>query len=210
MKKWIILPALAAVITLGIGSTCIAADETDIISSMKSQNTLKYQDADGEVALYGGDIMLLAGKLAKIPNCPFAPDVYTDAHAGNAINIIDSPTTRQCPEYRAANDLESTNDETRDTLENVFVATYVSNYDGTHQVLSDTEIMTAAEPCTLEAEPDTYDTLTGKAVYSCKLCGYSTEDEYTPAEGDEDTEGDGDTEGEDDYISVEEEQESIE
>lgn len=333
MKKKLLFPVLATVLVLlAIGTTCLAASSTDIVSSIKSQNTLKYQGADGEVALYGSDIMLLAGKLSSIPDRPFDPDIYTHIHSWEYIDINDSTHTKHCAVCGSENDLinphtasqkepcdvtyggntynlnkctcecsyqwieeyghhlvyesvddtehsvscaldgtkycsglrsytdehymddilpnddnihhtlrcsacgyekeeacdftdhseinedgteitwyclcgnsttepytdssgdpDTTPDDSNpdDATENTDetpsqtpdVASYISNNDGTHKVMSGTEIISSAEPCSLIADPESYNDVTGKATYTCELCSYSVEDDYEPVTG---------------------------
>lgn len=344
MKKKAAFMTLTVAMILGIGTICLAANSTDIISTVKSQNTLKYQGANGEVALYGSDIMLLARKLSTIPDRPFDPDIYTHIHAWEYINVNDDTHTKHCPECGSENDITSahvaiqkdacdidydgnmytickytcecgyqwmneynhnlvyesvddtkhsvscaldgteycsgyrsynenhslvllpddsthhtmkctlcdyeiteecdftdysevneegteitwycqcgnsktepytdtnvastasvlTNDldineapastETTNqqneanhsssaTQQTAVVASYISNNDGTHQVLSGTEVIIAAEPCSLTVNPDTYNEVTRKATYECNLCNYSMEDDYEPVTG---------------------------
>lgn len=105
MNKKLLLPILTAVLVLGIGTTCLAASSTDITSSVKSKNTLKYQGADGKVELYSSDIILLARKLSTIPDRPFNPDVYTHTHVWEYIDINETSHTKHCPECGSDNDI---------------------------------------------------------------------------------------------------------
>lgn len=57
---------------------------------------------------------------------------------------------------------------------------YISNQDGTHQVIQGEDILETAEICNLIADPETYDDATGQAVYTCELCNYSIADTYNP------------------------------
>lgn len=344
MKKKPVIIAITAIMILGIGTTCMAASSTDIITSVKSKNTLKYQGADGDVALYSSDIILLARKLSTIPDRPFDPGIYTHIHAWEYINVNDDTHTKHCPECGSENDITNThvaiqrdacdinyggntytlckctcecghqwmeenshnlayesvsdtkhsiscaldgteycsgyrsynenhslgqipddnthhtvkcslcdyetteecdftdysevneegseitwycqcgnsktepysdtnatttasalsndldinegsvntdttnqqneaNNSSSTTQQTAVVASYISNNDGTHQVLSGTEVINASEPCSLTVDPDTYNEVTGKATYECNLCNYSMEDDYEPVTG---------------------------
>lgn len=335
MKKKLLFPVLTAFLVLGIGTTCLAANSTDILSSVKSQNTLKYQGADGEVALYGSDIMLLARKLSSIPDRPFDPDIYTHIHSWEYIDINDSTHTKHCTVCGSENDLinphtpsqkepcdvtyggdtyslnkctcecgyqwieesghhlvyetvddskhsvscaldgteycsgfrsytdehymdeispkddnthhtlrcsacgyekeeacdftdhselnedkteitwycrcgnsttepytdsnsdpdtsdntpvdnnqDNTTDNTDETSSQTSaIASYISNNDGTHKVMSGIEIISSEEPCSLIVDPESYNDVTGKATYTCELCNYSVDDDYEPVTG---------------------------
>lgn len=63
------------------------------------------------------------------------------------------------------------------------VTIYVSNNDRTHQVLQGEDVLETAQPCTLTVDPESYDDITGQAVYVCEYCNYSIEDVYEPDQG---------------------------
>ncbi len=78
-------------------------------------------------------------------------------------------------------------DEVSDTVDPLIpaVTSYVSNHDGTHQVMSDEEVCEPAEPCSLEVDPATYNEVTGQATYTCRFCNYNIVDSFEPNEVEE-------------------------
>lgn len=73
-------------------------------------------------------------------------------------------------------------DAVSDTTESTIpeATSYVSNHDGTHKVMSGGAVYESAEPCSLEADPATYNATTGQATYTCRFCNYNIVDSFDP------------------------------
>lgn len=60
---------------------------------------------------------------------------------------------------------------------------YVSNQDGTHEVMQGQKILKPSEQCTLIVDLDTYNDVTRQVTYTCEFCNYSILDVYEPDMG---------------------------
>lgn len=102
-KKTIIITILILVFTLFICIPATAADaSTD--KNIKSKNTLKFESAEGSIAIYSDDIRLLADKIYTMPAKTWSPSLYAHSHIWEYININTQTHTKHCSECGSQND----------------------------------------------------------------------------------------------------------